>query len=108
MPTLIRFVVFLAVLAGLAFAGMLALTLFVDPGEKEITVPIPAREMQGGAQTLNGPINVPRPLVNSIPEPANTTTPVPSSVTTAPPAGTSTAPDDAAPIAPGADQDVPE
>jgi len=103
MPTLIRFFVFLAVLAGLGFAGMLALTMFVDPGEKEIIMQIPAREIQGGAQTRNGPINVPRPLVNSTPAPANTATP--AAAAAAPPA---TPPVSSAPIAPNADEDVPE
>ena len=46
MPTLIRLVVFLLFLAGLVFAAMFALTVFVDPGEKEITIRIPARDLQ--------------------------------------------------------------
>ncbi len=45
MPTLIRLFIVLVVLAGLAFAGMFALTMFVDPGEKDITIRIPAREL---------------------------------------------------------------
>jgi hypothetical protein len=45
MPTLIRLFVVLVVLAGLGFAGMFALTVFVDPGEKDITIKIPAREL---------------------------------------------------------------
>ena len=45
MPTLIRLFLVLAVLAGLGFAGMFALTMFVDPGEKDITIKIPAREL---------------------------------------------------------------
>ena len=43
MPTLIRLFLVLAVLAGLGFAGMFALTVMVDPGEKDITIKIPAR-----------------------------------------------------------------
>jgi hypothetical protein len=45
MPTLIRLFVVLIVLAGLGFAGMFALTVMVDPGEKDVTIKIPAREL---------------------------------------------------------------
>ncbi|MHB1110380.1 MAG: hypothetical protein ACYCZU_08715 [Devosia sp.] len=45
MPTLIRFVVILLVLVGLAYGGMFALVAVVDPGEKEITVRIPTRDL---------------------------------------------------------------
>jgi hypothetical protein len=45
MPTLIRLIVLLAVLAGLAYGGMFALVMVVDPGEKDITVRIPTRDL---------------------------------------------------------------
>jgi len=45
MPTLIRLVIVLLVLAGLAYAAMFGLVSVVDPGEKEVTVRIPAREL---------------------------------------------------------------
>jgi len=45
MPTLIRLIVALMFLGGLGFAGLFALTVLVDPGQKQITVKIPAREM---------------------------------------------------------------
>jgi hypothetical protein len=45
MPTLIRLFFALVVLAGLGFAGMFALTVLVDPGEKDIVIKIPAREL---------------------------------------------------------------
>ncbi len=45
MPTLIRLVVALVFLGALGFAGLYALTVFVDPGEKQITVRIPQRDM---------------------------------------------------------------
>jgi len=45
MPTLIRLIVLLAVLAGLAYGAMYALTLTVDPGEKDVTVRIPTRDL---------------------------------------------------------------
>ncbi len=45
MPTLIRLLVILLVLVGLAYGGMYALVATVDPGEKEITVRIPTRDL---------------------------------------------------------------
>lgn len=113
MPTLIRFVVFIAILAGLGLVGMLALTFFVNPGQKQMTVRIPARELQVNGQRVNGPINVPRPLVNSdapangTATPANTASP-PANTTAAPANQSGGAPANSAPIAPGANQDAPE
>ena len=65
MPTLIRLFLVLVVLAGLGFAGMFALTMFVDPGEKDITIRIPARELipaSGGPDIID---------VNDLPAPVN-------------------------------------
>lgn len=45
MPTLIRLVVIVLVLVGLAYGGMLALVAAVDPDEKDITIRIPARDL---------------------------------------------------------------
>ena len=45
MPTLIRLVVVLLVLVGLAYGGMFALTLVVKPREKDVTIKIPTREL---------------------------------------------------------------
>lgn len=45
MPTLIRLIVALIFIGGIGFAGLYALTVFVDPGEKTITVRIPARDI---------------------------------------------------------------
>ena len=45
MPTLIRLIVVLAVLAGLAFGGMFALVAAVTPREKDVTIRIPARDL---------------------------------------------------------------
>ncbi|NOZ33441.1 MAG: histidine kinase [Alphaproteobacteria bacterium] len=47
MPTLIRLFVLLAILGGVAFGGMVALTVFVKPGQEEITQRIPARDLFG-------------------------------------------------------------
>jgi hypothetical protein len=81
MPTLIRLFLVLAVLAGLGFAGMFALTVMVDPGEKDITIKIPARELVPADQSdiidvndLPAPVNVaPRP---SSEEPVSSEVPV--------------------------------
>lgn len=45
MPTLIRLIVALLFLGGLGFAGLYALTVLVDPGQKQITVKIPRRDL---------------------------------------------------------------
>ena len=48
MPTLIRLIITLLFLAGLVYAGMIALVAFVEPTPKETTIRIPARELLGG------------------------------------------------------------
>ena len=63
MPTLIRLLVFLIVLAGLGFGGIIALTVMVDPGEKDITIKIPARDLTPASQAIDlsnlpAPVNV--------------------------------------------------
>ena len=63
MPTLIRLLVVLVVLAGLVFAGMIALVVMVDPGEKDITLKIPPRELVPSSAPLDlsdlpAPVNV--------------------------------------------------
>jgi hypothetical protein len=62
MPTLIRLFVFLLILGGLGFAGMLALTVMVDPGEKDITIKIPARQLIPASQPID---------LNNLPAPVN-------------------------------------
>lgn len=47
MPTLIRFLIVLLFLGGLAFGGMIALIAFVDPPSEEVTVRIPASALLG-------------------------------------------------------------
>ncbi|KMO22699.1 histidine kinase [Methylobacterium indicum] len=46
MPTLFRFLVVVAVLAGIAFAAMFALATFVEPTPREISVTIPNAKLQ--------------------------------------------------------------
>lgn len=45
MPTLIRFAIVLLFLAGLAYGAMFALTVFVEPRDKDVTVRVPARDL---------------------------------------------------------------
>jgi hypothetical protein len=61
MPTLIRFFIVLVVLAGLGFAGMIALTFFVDPGDKDITIKIPPRELVPPSEPIDTS-NLPPPV----------------------------------------------
>lgn len=73
MPSLIRLLVVLAVLAGLVYGGMLALVGYVTPKDKEVTLKIPARELV--APPDSGPvvlreIDTTRPTT---PQPAPTT-----------------------------------
>ncbi|TYR34930.1 histidine kinase [Mesorhizobium microcysteis] len=45
MPTLFRFLMTLAILAGLAYGAMYALVLYVEPNRGEMTVRIPAERL---------------------------------------------------------------
>jgi hypothetical protein len=46
MPTLFRFLAFIAVIAGLGFAAMFALATFVQPEPREMSVSIPNSRLQ--------------------------------------------------------------
>ncbi|MDR6869016.1 hypothetical protein J2Y55_000009 [Bosea sp. BE125] len=46
MPTLFRFVAFLAILGGLVFGGMVALVSFVQPEPREIIEIVPPAKLQ--------------------------------------------------------------
>jgi hypothetical protein len=85
MPTLIRLFVLLIVLAGLVFAGMIALTIFVDPGQEEIRVRIPARDLLPGGEDAADPLN----LREQLPAPT-VTTEEPAAESPAEPSGTTT------------------
>lgn len=80
MPTLIRLVIFLLVLAGLIFGGMVALTLFVDPGEKDITIKIPTRDLVPPPLNGNDPLGI-----NGLPAPVNIVPKEPSAEPALPP-----------------------
>jgi len=45
MPSLIRFIVFCAILAGLAYGAMFALVTYVEPEPKEIQIRVPANKL---------------------------------------------------------------
>ncbi|MDD9911275.1 MAG: histidine kinase [Ahrensia sp.] len=45
MPSLFRFLIFLAVLGGLAYGGMFALATFVEPNDREMRVKIPSKKL---------------------------------------------------------------
>lgn len=45
MPTLFRFVVTLAVLAGIVYGAMVALVMFVEPKQAELSVRIPVERL---------------------------------------------------------------
>jgi hypothetical protein len=44
-PSLIRFLIVIGVLGGLAWLGMLALVNFVEPEQREMSTPIPANRL---------------------------------------------------------------
>ncbi len=46
MPTLFKFLTFLAVIAGLIYGGMLALVTFVKPEPREIVEVVPPSKLQ--------------------------------------------------------------
>lgn len=45
MPTLTRLILVLAILAGLVYAGMVALVTFVHPRQTEMTIRIPSEKL---------------------------------------------------------------
>lgn len=45
MPSLIRFLVLIGVLAGIGYGSMVALAVLVDPTPREMTVRIPSERM---------------------------------------------------------------
>ena len=45
MPSLVRFLVIVAILAGLVYGGMIALVTFVEPQPREMTQTLPASKL---------------------------------------------------------------
>lgn len=50
MPTLFRLLVTIAFIVGLGYAGMFALSVLVEPTEREVTVRVPVRDLLQDAQ----------------------------------------------------------
>jgi hypothetical protein len=68
MPTLIRLLVTLLILVGLAYAGMFALVMSVKPTPKETTIRIPTNELLGeSAPGLPGQARAPAPAPEAAP-----------------------------------------
>jgi hypothetical protein len=44
-PSLIRFIVIIGILAGLVYGGMFALATMVEPEEREMRVKIPSKKL---------------------------------------------------------------
>lgn len=47
MPSLFRFVFFLAFIAAIVFGSMVALTILVEPNEREISERVPTQKLVG-------------------------------------------------------------
>lgn len=45
MPSLFRFLVLCAILAGIVYGAMFALVLYVQPTEREVTIRIPTQKL---------------------------------------------------------------
>ena len=45
MPSLFKFLFFVGIIAGIVYGSMFALTIFVEPKPREITVKIPAKKL---------------------------------------------------------------
>lgn len=45
MPTLFRFLVFCAIIAGIVYGAMFALVLSVEPVEREVTIRVPTEKL---------------------------------------------------------------
>ena len=67
MPSLIRLVIILVFLGGLAFAGMFALVTFVEPTPKEVSQRVPTRELLGETEAADPASSLPQPNVTSEP-----------------------------------------
>jgi len=47
LPSLFRFLLVIGIIAGLAYAAMLALVTFVEPEQREMTQSVPAQKLTG-------------------------------------------------------------
>jgi hypothetical protein len=46
MPTLLKLLVVLALIAGVIYGGMLALIIMVEPDQREMTIRVPTERLQ--------------------------------------------------------------
>ena len=61
MPSLFRFLLVIAILAGLVYGGMMALVAFVEPDQREIVQTIPPARLNRDANDANkGQTLIPR------------------------------------------------
>ena len=77
MPTLIRLIVVLLILVGIGYGAMFALTVFVHPRDKDVTIRIPARDLLPQTQR--------DPLVRREIDTTRPTTPAPAAAAPAAP-----------------------
>ncbi|MEM0898695.1 MAG: hypothetical protein AAGI92_01950 [Pseudomonadota bacterium] len=61
MPSLLRLIFTLGVLAGLAYAAMFALVIYVEPREREVSVILPRGQLQL-EQIIDQPRPTPQPI----------------------------------------------
>lgn len=73
MPTLIRLIVVLLILVGIGYGAMYALTVFVQPRDKDVTLRIPARDLL--PQTQRDPLVMREIDTTRSPTPAPAATP---------------------------------
>lgn len=106
MPTLIRLIVVLLVLVGIGYGAMFALVMTVHPGDKDVTIRIPARDLVPNQQIERREINTgakPAAAPDTAPAGGSTGTAAPAQQTA--PAITQDEPDDNSPdiqtLAPG-------
>lgn len=55
MPSLIRFLVFCGIVAGLIYGGMFALVMYVKPIDREITVRVPVEALSSQQSAAQEP-----------------------------------------------------
>ncbi len=68
MPSLIRLVITLLFLAGLVYGGMVALVIYVQPKQKEVTIRIPAADLlKSSDRSAAGPVVDPAPKPSATP-----------------------------------------
>jgi hypothetical protein len=62
MPSLIRFIVFCAVVGGIVYGAMFALVLYVEPNPREISVRVPTDRINPPARSATTPFDPTAPF----------------------------------------------